>query len=232
MRPSAADAIPPLENGDHLSRPEFERRFEATPGLKKAELIEGIVYMPPPVSTDSHGRPHFDLITVLGTFRAATPGLEGGDNSSVRLDLDNMPQPDVCLFLTPAAGGQSKIDADGYLNGAPEFVAEIAASTASYDLHEKLRVYRRNGVREYVVWRTFDGAVDYFVWKDAEYQRLAPTDAVYRSQTLPGLWLDFAALLAGDLAAALRKMQEGIASPEHAAFVAKLQAAQQPPKTT
>ena len=41
--------ILPLEHGDHLTREEFERRYEAMPHVRKAELIEGVVYMPSPV---------------------------------------------------------------------------------------------------------------------------------------------------------------------------------------
>src|SRR3954451_18710522 len=100
-QPTPADTmtVPPLENGDRLTRPEFERRYEAMPGLKKAELIEGVVYMPSPVNFDRHGGPHFDLIGWMAPYRIATPGVRGGDNSSLRLDLDNEPQPDVFLMI-------------------------------------------------------------------------------------------------------------------------------------
>src|SRR4051812_20108352 len=104
-----APAIPPLQPGDRLTRAEFERRYDATPNLKKAELIEGVVYMPPPVS-DGHSSPHFDLIGWLSIYRAATPGTAGGDNGSLRLDLDNMPQPDAFLRILESHGGQSRID--------------------------------------------------------------------------------------------------------------------------
>src|SRR5689334_11080680 len=104
--------VPPLENGDRLTRDEFERRFDATPGLKKAELIEGVVYMPPPVSQTYHSGPHFDLISWLGAYRMASPGTAGGDNASIRLDLDNEPQPDAFLYILPQCGGQAKLSAD------------------------------------------------------------------------------------------------------------------------
>src|SRR6185437_5249438 len=109
----------------------FERRYEAMPGVKKAELIEGVVYMPSPVRFDQHGSPHADLITWLGVYRAATSGIRVGDNSTIRLDLDNEPQPDALIYIESASGGQSRIDADGYIEGGPELAAEIAASTVS-----------------------------------------------------------------------------------------------------
>jgi Uma2 family endonuclease len=216
--------VPPLQNGDRLTRAEFERRFDATPGLKRAELIEGVVYMPPAVSHDWHSAPHFDLIGWLVSYRAAAPGVRGGDNGSIRLDLDNMPQPDAYLIVLPSHGGQVKISGDGYVEGAPEFVAEVAASSASYDLHDKLKVYRRNGVREYVVWRVYDGAIDWFMLRDDRYEPAVPgEDGIFRSEVLPGLWLDAAALMRGDMAAVLRAAQRGLATPEHAAFAAELQ---------
>ncbi|MGO9600026.1 MAG: Uma2 family endonuclease, partial [Isosphaeraceae bacterium] len=149
--------LPPLENGDRLTRPEFERRYEAMPELKKAELIEGVVYMPSPVRHRRHSRPNYHLSTWVGFYETMTPGVEGGGNGTVRLDLDNEPQPDVYLMIAPEQGGQAKLSADDYVEGAPELVAEVASSSASYDLHVKLHVYRRSGVREYLVWRVLDG---------------------------------------------------------------------------
>lgn len=221
-----APQVPPLHPGDRLTRAEFERRYDATPGLKKAELIEGVVYMPPPVSQEGHSSRHFDLITWLGNYRAGTPGVDGGDNGSLRLDLDNMPQPDAFLRITEQCGGQSRIDADDYVEGAPEFVAEVAATSASYDLHAKLNVYRRHGVREYLVWRVFDRAIDYFVLRDGRFDRLPPTaKGLYQSEVFPGLWLDPAALIAGDLLKATVVLQKGLASRKHVAFVARLKKA-------
>src|SRR5437016_4743729 len=141
-------SIPPLEPGDRLSRAEFERRYSAMPQLKKAELIEGVVYLPSPLRYRLHGRPSRHLSGWLAAYEAATPGVEGADNSTARLDLDNEPQPDALLLIDPARGGQARISADDYVELAPEFVAEIAASSAGFDLHTKLHVYRRNGVRE------------------------------------------------------------------------------------
>jgi hypothetical protein len=200
------------------------------PEVTKAELIEGVVYMPSPVSNE-HSGSHFDLITWLGFYRTATPGIAGGDNGTLRLDLDNEPQPDAFLRLLETHGGHAHIDADGYVTGAPEWVGEIAVSSVSIDLHAKMHVYRRNGVKEYVVWRVEDGAIDWFVLREGRYDALPRgTDGIYRSEVLPGLWLDPAALIRGDLQTVFQVVQQGIASPEHAAFVAQLQqaAAQHP----
>ena len=221
MGPETPDT-PPLENGDHLTRPEFERRYDAMPNVKKAELIEGVVYMPSPVSV-RHGESHFDAITWLGLFRASTPGVRGGDNSSIRLDVDNMPQPDACLLIDPAHGGRARISGDNFIEGAPELIVEIATSSANYDLHEKLDVYRRNEVVEYVVWRTRDAEIDWFVLREGRYEPLARSpEGYYRSEVFPGLWLDPGAMIRGDLAAVLRVAQQGLQTPEHAGFVDRL----------
>jgi Uma2 family endonuclease len=212
--------FPPLESGDRLSRAEFERRYAAMPDLKKAELIEGVVYVGSPVRV-IHSQPHANIITWLGVYSAATPGISCHDNPTVRLDADNEPQPDAVLRLEK--GGTSRISDDGYLEGAPELVVEVAASSASYDLHDKLCVYRRNGVQEYVVWRTYSQQIDWFFLQDGAYQSLQPdATGVYRSHQFPGLWLASDRLLANDLSAVLATLQQGIATPEHQTFVDQL----------
>jgi len=215
--------LPPLETGDHLSRAEFERRYEASPEIKKAELIEGVVYMATPVRFEQHGRPHIRIITWLGMYEASTPGVAAADNTTVRLDNDNEPQPDALLRLEPALGGQSRIGKDDYVEGPPELIVEIAASSAAYDLHSKRRVYQRCGVQEYLVVQMYEQWVDWFVLRDGVYEPLEADEAgILRSKTFPGLWLDAEALLTGDLAAVLAVLGEGMASEEHAAFIAQL----------
>lgn len=221
---NAAGRALALRNGDHLSRGEFERRYEAMPHLKKAELVEGVVHVPSPARQDEHGKPHGQIVGWMIAYQAATPGTEVGNNATVRLDLDNEPQPDALLRIEPGHGGQSRTSADGYVEGAPELIAEVAASSASYDLHTKLNAYRRNGVREYIVWRTLDGEIDWFHFEGGEYRRLAPdAGGILKSRVFPGLWLDPAALLRGDLARVLAVVQEGAVGPDHAQFVERFQ---------
>ncbi|WP_103126917.1 Uma2 family endonuclease [Nostoc cycadae] len=212
---------PPLENGDRLTRAEFERRYHAMPNLKKAELIEGVVYVASPVRAKKHGKPHSRIMGWLVAYEAATPGVETLDNTTVLLDADNEPQPDALLRIEQ--GGQSRITQDDYVEGAPELIVEIAASSASYDLHEKLKVYRRNQVQEYLVWRVYDNQFDWFRLNAGEYIQLEPnSDDVVCSQVFPGLWLAKSALLSGDLAHVLATLQEGLSTPEHQSFVEKL----------
>lgn len=215
--------IPPLENGDLLSRAEFERRYTAMPDLKKAELIEGIVYMASPLRFEPHAEPHANLIGWLWNYKIATPGVRLGDNPTVRLDLDNEPQPDAVLLIDPSCGGQSRFDEEGYIEGAPELVVEIAASTASIDLRDKKRVYRRNGVKEYIVWQVMDERFDWFSLQDGEYVSLTPdAEGMIRSGVFPGLWLAVSALLAGDMLQVSATLQTGLSCSEHQQFVQQL----------
>ncbi|NEQ17283.1 MAG: Uma2 family endonuclease [Moorea sp. SIO3E2] len=212
--------IPPLESGDQLTRQEFEQRYAQMPDVKKAELIERIVYMASPLRMTQHANPHARIMTWLGTYWSATPGVEVGDNATVRLDADNEPQPDALLRLT--VDGQSRISEDGYVEGAPELIVEIAASTASIDLNDKLKAYRRNQVQEYLVWRVYDGELDWFRLREGKYIKLNPNDkGIICSEYFPGLWLAQDALLAGDLAQVLAILQEGLKSPEHEKLVKK-----------
>ncbi len=222
--PPGNGAIPPLENGDRLTREEFERRYDATPNLKNAELIDGVVYLRLRTRHRQHAAPHARLAWWLGYYAAFTPGVEAGNSSHVRLDGENMPQPDVLLFIQPEHGGRARIDEEDYIAGAPELVAEVVSSSVSYDLYEKLHVYLRHGVREYVVWRVLDGEIDWFVNREGVYLPLCPgPDRILRSTVFPGLWLDPAALMRGDLNSVLAVVQQGLNSPEHARFVARLE---------
>jgi Uma2 family endonuclease len=216
--------IPPLENGDRLTRYEFERRYTAMPHIKKAELIEGVVYVPSPLRFGSHAEPHGLLIIWLGTYKVATPFVKLGIEPTVRLDQDNEPQPDGVLLIDERVGGQSRLNADDYIEGAPELVAEIAASSTAIDMNAKKTAYRRNGVREYIVWQIFENRLDWFCLDRGEYVPLLVTNSegVIKSQVFPGLWLSVTDLLAGNMARVLTVLQSGLNSPEHEAFVQSL----------
>ena len=221
--PQKSSRTPPLNAGDRLSRAEFEWRYQAHPEINKAELIEGVVHMPSPVHFALHSQPHGDIVGWLAYYRAATPGVVIGDNATVRLDYENVVQPDALLRLEPALGGRSQVTEDDYLAGPPELVVEIAASSASYDMYDKRRVYARNGVQEYLVAQAYEQRVDWFVLREGVYEALQPdSEGILRSEVFPGLWLPAEALWAGDLAIMLTVLQKGLASPEHVKYVAEL----------
>jgi Uma2 family endonuclease len=212
---------PPLESGDRLTRSQFEQRYHAMPHNRKAEFIDGVVYiMASPLRYDVHAEPHADIMGWLWNYSVATPGVKVADNATVRLDMDNEPQPDALLRLEK---GQSRVSDDGYIEGAPELIVEVAASSASYDLHEKLKIYRRNGVQEYIVWQVYNNDLKWFSLKEEEYVRVLPDEAgIIRSQIFPGLHLAVHALLAGDKMSVMTTVQKGLATPEHAGFVKRL----------
>ena len=216
--------VPPLENGDRLTRYEFERRYQVMIHIKKAELIEGVVYVASPVRATKHGRPHAAIIGWLMVYKSATPKVDVQDNATVRLDADNEPQPDALLRIEPEVGGNSRISEDDYIEGSPELIAEIAASSASYDLNDKLNAYRRNGVKEYIVWQMYENRLDWFILKEGRYIPLqADGSGIIRSEFFPGLWLAVDALREGNLASVLTTLQQGLQTDEHQKFVERLQ---------
>jgi Uma2 family endonuclease len=220
-----SSAPPPLENGDRLMRDEFMRRYEAMPHLKKAELIEGTVFMGAAVRLDYHGRPHGWLGNIVTTYAMRT-GLDFADNATVELDPDNAPQPDLCIYLPAEVGGRARENENGYLEGPPDFIAEIAASSVSIDLHGKLRAYQSGGVREYVVWRVLDASFNWLELQSGKFVAVAPDDAgIYRSRVLPGLWLDVPALLARDAQRLWATLDAGMATEEYRLFAAQVKAA-------
>jgi Uma2 family endonuclease len=215
-------SVPPLVAGDKLTRAEFLRRWEAHPEIKNAELIGGIVYMASPVSVE-HGDMDGDVGTWLGTYKAATPGTASGHNTTSFL-LEDMSQPDLNLRILPEFGGSSFVKGR-YLNGIPELLAEICRSSTTHDLHVKLDLYQASKVPEYLAILLFEREIRWHVLVNDRYQTLTPdADGLLRSRTFPGLWLDGNALLAGNTQQVLARLQDGLNSPEHKDFVAKLAA--------
>ena len=240
MSSPSSSTRPVLANGDRLTRDEFERRYEAMPHVKKAELIEGTVYMPSPVHASTHGEPHAHIMTWLGVYAASTPGISVADNATVRLDLDNETQPDALLRIDEDCGGQSRISDDDYVEGPPELIVEVAHSSAgsrpsrmattecsperaAYDLHDKKQAYRRNGVQEYVVWQIEDERVDWFILENGKYLSLSPNEeGLLASRIFAGLVLNVESLLSADLSAVLSGVQSQTGSDAHQAFVERL----------
>ena len=215
-------ALPPLANGDHLTGAEFERRLAAMGDEVKAELIEGVVYMVPPVSVD-HGTPHGNLMGWLAIYSAYTPGVMQSADSTLRLDKTNRPQPDASLWIVPEAGGRVRMDPDRILAGTVELVVEVAASSASIDLHKKKPAFAREGLPEYLVHVVYNNELLWFLNHGGEYvANPADDQGIMRSKIFPGLWLHTKAFLGGDMVTVFETLRLGLASKEHGAFVAEL----------
>lgn len=214
--------IPKLRHGEHLDREEFRRRYEAMPDVT-AELLDGVVYiMSSPVS-EYHGNPHADLVTWMGTYRAYTPGIVNGDNTTMHLPVGSDPQPDGYLRILASHGGHTRLNDRGYIVGSPDFIGEVALSSWSYDKSIKLPIYEREGVREFLLWRVEKRIIDWHVLRNGKFELLPIDDkGIIRSEVFSGLWLDAPAMVRGDMAQVLAILQQGIASPEHAAFVEQL----------
>lgn len=218
----AERALPPLRPGQRLSVRDFLHRWEAMPGLKFAELIDGVVYMPSPV-TSKHGRTESRVVTWLGTYVAGTPICDTGSQSTW-LMLASAPQPDCYLWIRPEYGGQSTISGK-YHAGAPELAAEICLTSAAYDLGVKKTLYQAAGVCEYVATIVEQEEVRWHRLVNGVYELCQPTSkGVFRSQTFPGLWLDGPALWSFDLARLIGTVERGLQSAAHASFVKKLAA--------
>lgn len=185
----------PLEAGMRLSREEFHALYLAHPEVRKAELIDGVVYVPSPVSK-FHAPQHALMAAWLVAYSLTDASLQCADNGTLFLTGDNEIQPDCALWRD---GVSARYGDDGYLYGPPELVAEITASSRQYDLGVKKELYRRSRVQEYVVWRTIDGAIDWWRLERGEYVPIpVGEDGVSESVVFPGLRLDIPRLLSGD----------------------------------
>jgi Uma2 family endonuclease len=220
--PLAGMSVPPLESGDRLTRDEFIQRYEATPQSLKAEWIKGVVYVASPVYVP-HGEPHAWIVGWLVNYTAQTPGVRLADNTTTDVDPDAVVQPDASLWIDEKFGGRVKIIGKEPLNGASEFVVEISASSASYDLHDKLEIYQRAGVPEYLVLQIYERKTTWFSLASGKYTEIAPDEnGLIKSRVFPGLYFHPEKFWAGDLAGLLAVLQEGLASVEHAEFVKQL----------
>jgi len=214
--------LPPLVAGQRLDQPTFHERYEAMPPNTRAELVGGVVYMPSPLSQD-HGKEDRNVGGWLFCYQMYTPGVDGEDNATVKLDRKGEPQPDCQLRIPKELGGQTYVDDEGYIAGAPELVVEIARSSRHYDLNAKKADYERAGVLEYVVVELDPNRVHWFIRRGDRFEDWPPgPDGIYRSEIFPGLWLDAAALFAEDRRRLIRVLKRGLRTPEHAAFAAKL----------
>ena len=214
---------PGLVSGERLTVEEFLRRWEELPELKNAELIDGVVYVPSPVSIE-HGSLDFRIHLWLTYYAQATPGCTGATNSTWLMS-GSAPQPDVCLRIPPSRGGQSG-NKGPFGAGAPELVVEICVTSAALDLGPKLALYQRAGVREYITVELLKKRMVWRVLENGVYvAQTLPSDGIARSQVFPGLWLDVAAFWTDDGAKMLAALNAGLSSENHQKLVERLAAA-------
>ena len=198
-RPRAGPSTPALESGMRLSAEEVDRRYELRPDIKKAELVQGVVYVASPVRIDEHAEPDSILTAWVANYAITHPEARSAGNGTVHLSPNDRVQPDCMLWKR--SGGTANVGADHYLHGAPELAVEIAASSSSYDLGAKKESYRRAGVSEYVAWITEDDVIRWFSLEHGEYIELQPdADGWTESRVFSGLRLHIERLLNGDLA--------------------------------
>ncbi len=213
-----------LVEGQRLDQPTFHSLYEAMPSGTRAELINGVVLMSSPLGP-AHGRAHVPAIVWLSYYQENTPGVESLDNTSTALGLKSEPQPDALLRILPEYGGRTQTDRR-FVQGVPELLVEVSDASRYTDLGPKFEDYERVGVLEYVVRAIEPDEVLWFVLRKGRLVDLPiGPDDIYRSESFPGLWLDPAALLRGDTRRLRAVLDLGCATPEHAAFVARLAAA-------
>lgn len=212
--------IHPLRNGDRLKQPEFHRRYEAHSGPEKFELIGGLVYQEPR-RTYPHARLQSRLCFTLGTYDRVTPGVETLPGVTVILNEDSEPRPDLTLRILREYGGASWVNADDYIEGSPELLAEIAYHSDSIDLHQKHDDYQRAGVQEYLVVCIEEKEIRWFDFAAGD-EIHANRKGVFCSRIFPGLWIDGPALIALNADGVDYTLQQGLSSRAHATFVCQL----------
>ncbi len=213
--------LPPLVEGQRLDRATFHERYEAMPPDTRAELVGGVVYMPSPLGYE-HGERDSDLSDWLGYYKRYTRGVRKAHNATTQFDDYGEPQPDIQLRIPEELGGQSRI-AGGYIVGPPELIVEVSQTSRKYDLGEKKGDYERAGVREYLFVGLDPQEIRWFKRENSRFVDLLPgPDGVFMSEVFPGLWFDPRAFFAEDTEGMIATLERGLATPEHAGFVERL----------
>jgi hypothetical protein len=176
--------------------------------------------------TAQHGASRGLIVCGLGRYELDTGGVHALTGPTILLNGVNEPEPDAVLRIDEAYGGTSRIGPGDFVQGPPELIAEVAYGGESIELHEKREEYAAAGVCEYVVILLREQALRCFRFQEGTYvDAAADADGVWRSSVFPGLWLNVDALLRLDGPVLLRTLEQGLKTPEHAAFVEKRQAA-------
>lgn len=213
--------LPPLIAGQRLDRATFHERYAAMPPRTRAELIGGIVHMPSPLGYE-HGDRDSEVSDWLGHYKRYTKGIEKPLNATTQLGDYGEHQPDCQLIIPGDLGGQTRF-VGSFIVGPPELIVEIGKTTRETDLGATKDDYERAGVLEYLFVGIDPDEVLWFIRRDGRFVEMeAGADGLLRSEVFPGLWLDPAALLARDMDAVYVALDRGIATPEHAAFAARL----------
>lgn len=216
-KPIRNGKLPLLYDGLRLDRVTFHRLYEASPELKRVQLIEGIVHMPSPMRFVQHANPQTCINGWLFCYVTQTPGVNTGGSATLKIDDENEFEPDGMLFYD---NGQLIIADDGYLEGVPELAVEVTASTFTIDSKEKFRVYEKHGVKEYLLWNTEAGTITWYArHKDKFVPMKSNRAGILKSKIFPGLWLEVAAMREGDMTQVMKTLYEGLASAPHRQYV-------------
>jgi hypothetical protein len=216
--------VPPFENGDRLDQKTFHDLYERTPFRFRAELVDGIVYLKIPKPVRLRRRPRLSLSVWLGAYEAETEGVQIAMHATNILIDRNETHPYQTVIVDPALGGRTSINADDFVEGGAELLVEIAERSCSLPYHKKFEQYQKANVREYIIVNLESRNFNWFTNTANGFQPIKPNaDGIMKSRVLPGLWLDREATLNDNNKRVRAVLDSGLASPEHAKFVTKLQ---------
>jgi Uma2 family endonuclease len=172
---------------------------------------------------ETHSDYEGELGFIFEVYRRATPGVKAIHGATTILGAESEPQPDLGLRILEEYGGRSRLTRRKYIEGPPELLAEISHSSIAIDLHQKKADYQRAGVQEYLVVCVDEQLLFWFDFKNQQ-SIVGNAQGIYRSHVFPGLWVHGPALLALESSRVEEVARQGLANPEHAAFVARLRA--------
>lgn len=154
----------------------------------------------------------------LCQYRRSTPCVESLGRVSIFLDPTTEIETTAAMWLTPGADDRPRWQR---CEGVPELLVEVTATVHNKVFRRRLRVYEQSEIHELLVVTGDPRDTALYARENGRFARVSPADdGSYRSRVFPGLWLDPSALFSDEWNEMAACLDRGMATEEHAAFVA------------
>lgn len=153
---------------------------------QKADLINGVIYMPSPENTDDNEL-FIWLVTLMNLFvRRKKLGQIYGSRVAFRLAEKHGPEPDIAFVRTE---NMERVTRGGVEGPADLAIEIVSPDSVERDYYLKRELYELYRIPEYWIIDEMDQTVTLLRLKQAKYREVRPQKGEMHSQVLTGFWL-------------------------------------------